>query len=659
MLSNYLTYILIGISLISLILSIYTIFAKSKCEQVCPAGPPGPQGPKGDPGNSAQVQYSILQSDVDNLKSNKADNTELQTLNSDVKRKLEDYGGKISTIDGDVAVNRTRIEDLGDSLKNYYNKDESSQQLANFVNKTELADQFSQYQSLLETKALKTDLDALSSNYTTLNSALSTLDGRISGVNDKITSTSTILQGQIADSSSSLNDTLRGIIALKADQTFADAINGRFGQYYTKTNIDDTFRSYDTQLQGKVDSYVTAQFTPITSSIDSRFSDFNTQLQGKVDGAYVTSQLAPITSSIDSRFSDFNTQLQGKVDGAYVTSQLTPITSSVDSRLSDFNTQLQGKVDSAYVTTQLSPITGDILQLQNNKADKTYVDSQDSDINKTISGIQQQISGLPKSTDLDQLSGQISNKADKSELLTKANTADLATKADKTELASKANTTDLATKADKTYLDANFYTNSYIEKNFSKISDVYTKAQIVDVLNKNIPIGSIIPFSGNITPAGYLPCNGGVYNNGEYQKLFSVVGTTYGTGGGASAATTFKVPDLNGKTIVGTGTAASSSLNRKLAETGGLDKVRLEKINIPQHNHSGNLTYKTININDLTILNSSPGDVLAAQGASYLQQDDNKAYTTTGGELAITATAHENMPPYLVVNFYIKFDTIL
>ena len=628
MLSNYLTYILIGISLISLILSIYTIFAKSKCEQVCPAGPPGPQGPKGDPGNSAQVQYSLLQSDVDKLKSNKADNTELQTLNSDVKRTLEDYGGKISTIDGDLAVNRTRIEDLGDNLKNYYNKDEASQQLANFVNKTELADQFLQYQSLLETKALKTDLDALSSNYTTLNSSLSTLDGRITGVNDKITSTSSSLQGQIADSSSSLNDTLRGMISLKADQTFADAINDRFGQYYTKTNIDDTFRSYDTQLQGKVDSYVTSQF-------------------------------APITSSIDSRFSDFNTQLQGKVDGAYVTSQLTPITSSVDSRLSDFNTQLQGKVDSAYVTTQLSPITGDILQLQNNKADKTYVDSQDSDINKTITGIQQQISGLPKSTDLLQLSGQISNKADKSELLTKANTADLATKADKTELASKANTTDLATKADKIYLDANFYTNSYIEKNFSKISDIYTKAQIVDVLNKSIPIGSIIPFSGNITPAGYLPCNGGIYNNGEYQKLFSVVGTTYGTGGGASAATTFKVPDLNGKTIVGTGTAPSSSLNRKLAETGGLDKVRLEKINIPQHNHSGNLTYKTININDLTIINSSPGDVLAAQGASYLQQDDNKAYTTTGGELAITATAHENMPPYLVVNFYIKFDTIL
>lgn len=68
------------------------------------------------------------------------------------------------------------------------------------------------------------------------------------------------------------------------------------------------------------------------------------------------------------------------------------------------------------------------------------------------------------------------------------------------------------------------------------------------------PIGTVLPFSGNTIPSGYLPCNGSAISRTTYANLFAVIGITYGSGDGS---TTFNLPNLTDKFIQGSDTAGT------------------------------------------------------------------------------------------------------
>lgn len=63
------------------------------------------------------------------------------------------------------------------------------------------------------------------------------------------------------------------------------------------------------------------------------------------------------------------------------------------------------------------------------------------------------------------------------------------------------------------------------------------------LIAKITPPGTIIWFSGEEPPEGYLACNGAEVNRESYSKLFAVIGTKFGQGDGS---TTFNLPDLRG-----------------------------------------------------------------------------------------------------------------
>ena len=58
----------------------------------------------------------------------------------------------------------------------------------------------------------------------------------------------------------------------------------------------------------------------------------------------------------------------------------------------------------------------------------------------------------------------------------------------------------------------------------------------------NMPLGSIIAFSGDNIPDGFLLCDGSTLNKNEYLDLFNVIGYTYG-----GSDNEFKLPDLRDK----------------------------------------------------------------------------------------------------------------
>ena len=67
------------------------------------------------------------------------------------------------------------------------------------------------------------------------------------------------------------------------------------------------------------------------------------------------------------------------------------------------------------------------------------------------------------------------------------------------------------------------------------------------------PVGSVIAVAGNITPDGYLHCNGAEILTAVYPELFAVIGYTYGGDG----ATVFRLPDYRNNLLSGSDTAGT------------------------------------------------------------------------------------------------------
>lgn len=96
------------------------------------------------------------------------------------------------------------------------------------------------------------------------------------------------------------------------------------------------------------------------------------------------------------------------------------------------------------------------------------------------------------------------------------------------------------------------------------------------------PVGSIMLWPSSSTPAGedWRICNGDAISRTEYSSLFSLIGETYGRGDGS---TTFNIPDLTGRFVVGSNPSYPIS---GINSTGGAVTVTLDITQIPSHTHT-------------------------------------------------------------------------
>lgn len=151
-----------------------------------------------------------------------------------------------------------------------------------------------------------------------------------------------------------------------------------------------------------------------------------------------------------------------------------------------------------------------------------------------------------------------------------------------------------------------------------------------------LPIGSIVPYGNATAPSNWLICDGSAVSRTTYSELFSIIGTSYGSGNGS---TTFNLPDLRGRVAVGKSTDTEFDT---LGETGGEKTHTLTVNEIPSHTHGVN-----------TVVNGEN------PGATYYRfQTSNYQW---GGSGVITnvdnaggGQAHNNLQPYQVVNYIIK-----
>ena len=93
-------------------------------------------------------------------------------------------------------------------------------------------------------------------------------------------------------------------------------------------------------------------------------------------------------------------------------------------------------------------------------------------------------------------------------------------------------------------------------------------------------IGDIVAFAGDFAPPGWAFAHGQLMPIQTNQALYAVLGQAYGGDG----HTNFALPDLCGRTPVGTGWIDRTEI--RPGERFGADSVRLTEANLPMHEHS-------------------------------------------------------------------------
>jgi microcystin-dependent protein len=71
------------------------------------------------------------------------------------------------------------------------------------------------------------------------------------------------------------------------------------------------------------------------------------------------------------------------------------------------------------------------------------------------------------------------------------------------------------------------------------------------------PAGAIMAFAGTTAPSGWLKCEGQAVSQTTYASLYAAIGSNWNTGG--EGAGNFRLPDLRGMFLRGTGTNATGS----------------------------------------------------------------------------------------------------
>lgn len=149
--------------------------------------------------------------------------------------------------------------------------------------------------------------------------------------------------------------------------------------------------------------------------------------------------------------------------------------------------------------------------------------------------------------------------------------------------------------------------------------------------------------SFNFPPKGWALCNGQLLPINQNQALFALLGTTYGGNG----QTNFALPNLRGRVPIHEGNGHT------LGEAAGSTSVTINIQQLATHLHALNASTNS------TGTTSDPTNaVLAPVANGYtapaaLQPISPTTITSVGG-----SQPHNNMMPYLVLNFIIALQGI-
>lgn len=147
----------------------------------------------------------------------------------------------------------------------------------------------------------------------------------------------------------------------------------------------------------------------------------------------------------------------------------------------------------------------------------------------------------------------------------------------------------------------------------------------------------------NFPPRGWALCDGQILPINQNQSLYSLLGTTYGGDG----RTSFALPDLRGRTPIHVG-RSNGGVQHELGQKSGEESHTLSEPEMPQHTH------KLLATNTGNGSTSPADNVFANAGADLYNAADSLVDLNAGAVSNVGGgQAHENMQPYLALNFCI------
>lgn len=158
-------------------------------------------------------------------------------------------------------------------------------------------------------------------------------------------------------------------------------------------------------------------------------------------------------------------------------------------------------------------------------------------------------------------------------------------------------------------------------------------------------VGEIRIFGGNFAPYGWMFCEGQTLSIAENDVLFQLIGTTYGGDG----QETFVLPDLRGRLPIHNGNSLGN--NYQIGQNGGVESVTLIPNQIPPHRHPilGTTDLANTASPKDAYLSTTPTGSKIYSAAVPTAPLENTTISPTGG-----SQPHDNMQPYLCVNFIIS-----
>lgn len=192
-----------------------------------------------------------------------------------------------------------------------------------------------------------------------------------------------------------------------------------------------------------------------------------------------------------------------------------------------------------------------------------------------------------------------------------------------------------------------------------------------------------MPFAGSTAPQGYLLCDGSAVSRNDYADLFAAIGTVYGAGDGS---TTFNVPDLSGRVVLGVSQShALGTSGGEAAHTLTENELPAHTHTVPSHGHENDISATTPELshsitqpvfkynkpNAGTVGNYSgstcitnTANTAGSRSANAVVDSHASANCTMSGAVTNCAAfdtlsfgssdAHNNMQPYLVIKYLIS-----
>ncbi|WP_371325060.1 tail fiber protein [Dechloromonas sp. ZY10] len=147
-------------------------------------------------------------------------------------------------------------------------------------------------------------------------------------------------------------------------------------------------------------------------------------------------------------------------------------------------------------------------------------------------------------------------------------------------------------------------------------------------------VGTVCTTSINYCPEGYLEAKGQAVSISNYEVLYAVIGATYG-----GTATTFNLPDIQSRAVVGIGSSPSAP---SVVQGGiyGREAVSFTSAELPAHSHTSSYTQTATGTPQGTVsvsISSATGTTdTPSANANYLSNSTN--VTVAGGKAAVYAS---------------------